>query len=871
MVIVMGSLSDRAGAAPPAVTVSANADTIPRYDIYELTMTNAGNYANPWEDVVITAIFNSPSAKTYTVGGFYYDTNTWKLRFAPMETGTWTWSLTFDNGSGQFTTTGSFAGSASANTGFLRKHPTNVRHLVTEGDGKPFYINGYNVQYTTSRNVSPLGGQVDAAPPHAKFPLLEVFNTFRRGGLNIYRNNTQATDNILQYNVSGTGKNVYGITEGKRYDEVAVALHQSGLKYMLCFWGDTSSYGLLHGTFDFTGTGERAATLSLHKYILNRYGAYVDIWELGNEFKNATQTYLDAITGLCATNDPYQHLTTISFPQYGSYTNSNPNEGALMVANGHRYTNATNLDLDKAYANSPAIATLKSTYPTKPVFLGECGNSAPIGNYDPERYRIGIWTGFTNEGGLIYWLRIDSKFTTQASGLSNMYIGPEERAMSRIMTNFTSDMDPLVTTISRTITPANLRGYLLGSSQDIVGYFVHTDSHATTLNGGQLTLTVPANGMLGQWIDPATGAALQTFTVSAGSRTLGIPDFACDIALRIRTAPAAAKIEFSSASYLAQENQGLLAVTVNRSVSSTGAVAVNYATSDGLARSGTNYTAASGTLNWAAGDTAPKTVVIYLQNNNTGENDKDFQITLSSPTGGAALGNNGSALVTVFDMGTAAGAAPGITSALTASGTAGAAFNYTISGSGNPTSYKAIGLPAGLTPDTASGTITGTTTATGTFNVALGATNAYGTGTATLVLTINPPVQLFDAWASSYGLSGNNALATATPAGDGVTNLIKYALGLNPNQPGVALTDGVNPGLPLVATEGTNLTMIYQKNVGKSDINYAAVGSLDLFYWDTAGITESVLHTSGNIQTIKAVLATGNDQRKFIRLKVTRP
>jgi phosphatidylinositol-3-phosphatase len=85
---------------------------------------------------------------------------------------------------------------------------------------------------------------------------------------------------------------------------------------------------------------------------------------------------------------------------------------------------------------------------------------------------------------------------------------------------------------------------------------------------------------------------------------------------------------------------------------------------------------------------------------------------------------------------TATGGAPQITSAGTATGAMGTAFSYQITATNSPTSFNAIGLPAGLTVNTSSGLISGTPTAAGTSNVTLSATNSSGTGTGSLTVTI---------------------------------------------------------------------------------------------------------------------------------------
>ena len=83
-------------------------------------------------------------------------------------------------------------------------------------------------------------------------------------------------------------------------------------------------------------------------------------------------------------------------------------------------------------------------------------------------------------------------------------------------------------------------------------------------------------------------------------------------------------------------------------------------------------------------------------------------------------------------------AAPVITSTNVVSGMVGTAFSYQITATNNPTSFGASNLPSGLSNNPTTGLISGTPTVAGTNNVTLSASNAGGTGTKNLTLTINP-------------------------------------------------------------------------------------------------------------------------------------
>ncbi|MBW8873797.1 MAG: hypothetical protein JF614_02445 [Acidobacteria bacterium] len=112
-------------------------------------------------------------------------------------------------------------------------------------------------------------------------------------------------------------------------------------------------------------------------------------------------------------------------------------------------------------------------------------------------------------------------------------------------------------------------------------------------------------------------------------------------ALALTAAPAVAKgpgaIKFDEATFEVAESAGQAVITVERSGGEDGAVTVHYATSDGTATAGQDYTAVSGTLSWAAGDESRKTFAVPILDDTVAEGVETIHLTLSSPTGGATV------------------------------------------------------------------------------------------------------------------------------------------------------------------------------------------------------------------------------------------
>ncbi len=144
---------------------------------------------------------------------------------------------------------------------------------------------------------------------------------------------------------------------------------------------------------------------------------------------------------------------------------------------------------------------------------------------------------------------------------------------------------------------------------------------------------------------------------AVGGATLGLASATLTIANDDTAQPGT--LAFSAATYASAEgNAGTstATITIRRTGGSDGAVGVSYATGSGTATAGSDYTAASGSLSWADGDSADKTFTVTIAGDTTFEADETVPLTLSSPTGGATLGTAAATLtITNDDAAPAAG------------------------------------------------------------------------------------------------------------------------------------------------------------------------------------------------------------------------
>ena len=114
--------------------------------------------------------------------------------------------------------------------------------------------------------------------------------------------------------------------------------------------------------------------------------------------------------------------------------------------------------------------------------------------------------------------------------------------------------------------------------------------------------------------------------------------------------PAAGTLQFAAASYRQSESNAITPIVITRTGGSAGAVTVTFATSDGSASAGTDYTAVSETVFFGDGDADPRTVEVRATRNDAfNEPDKTVNLTLSQPGACATLGPQSTAVLTIQD------------------------------------------------------------------------------------------------------------------------------------------------------------------------------------------------------------------------------
>jgi beta-glucanase (GH16 family) len=208
-------------------------------------------------------------------------------------------------------------------------------------------------------------------------------------------------------------------------------------------------------------------------------------------------------------------------------------------------------------------------------------------------------------------------------------------------------------------------------------------------------------------------------------------------------------------------------------------------------------------------------------------------------------------------------------------------YSFTWQATGSPAPSFAVtsgALPTGLTLSTV-GVLSGTPTQTGAYSGTVTAHNGVSLEVSqpfsiTVQAAVSP--KTFAQWESGYSVT---SAPTATPQGDGVTNLEKYVADIDPSRPMSASDASVLPhvGSDTTTTPGTTyLTMTYRQNAAMTGVTVNVQTSTDLKTWTTMpanqlGIDKILGTDQATGDTTVEVGVAASGPREFIHLNVTSP
>ena len=213
---------------------------------------------------------------------------------------------------------------------------------------------------------------------------------------------------------------------------------------------------------------------------------------------------------------------------------------------------------------------------------------------------------------------------------------------------------PVVTTVMSTSSSTTIQGSLNSlpnTTFDIDFYSSAAVDPSGNGEGAQFfgTTSVSTNGSGNATINvtfPVALAAGRVITATATDPNGNTSEFSA-----ADPTTANGSVQFTASSIQLIEDLGTLTLTVQRTGGSVGNLSVDYSTADGTAIAGQDYTSASGTLNFSAGETN-KTIQIPILDDATSEPNETFTVTLRNNTSPETVGAPSTVFVTVQDRST---------------------------------------------------------------------------------------------------------------------------------------------------------------------------------------------------------------------------
>jgi outer membrane protein assembly factor BamB len=495
-----------------------NLKNLQNKDILKINFISKENYfKSPFYQVKIDCNFQSPGGLSHQQAGFYYDYNTWQVRFNPQENGQWQWQCAFIGPGIKKDFSGSFH--SEKNLDEFIKLQSESRFLTLDGENLfyPLGLNQTMVDFNHNGDYfddfytgEEQGNQLVDLEKY-----LDVY--YKESGFNTFRWNPGNHQFAIAANTRYP-ENDYSIAHSKSADYLLENLYQRDIQiYLTLFaWGLPGNSQYPQGEF---------AINHYIEYMVARYGAYTSVWELTNEGVLDDKTAIKFLDKL-KTLQPDKPLS-ISWEK--------PHLEEVDIISPHWYSTSTPIIADTEILRE--IDKFKEYQ--KPIIFGEIGNGTK--NWDEDStliMRVRAWTALFNGAGLIFWNSSYSKdFYNEAFENANQYIGVEERQYIKIISDFAKGLNSKLRKKSfmNNLKINDTRIYTLASEEELLAYAYHfaNKEYETEFS---FEIYLEQVGYL-RWFNPKTGEVISEQKLNSGRHSLQSPFFKEDLVLKIRLDP----------------------------------------------------------------------------------------------------------------------------------------------------------------------------------------------------------------------------------------------------------------------------------------------------------------------------------------------
>ncbi len=689
-----------------------------------IEFTDDGTYTetgtpNPFLDRRLNVTFTAPSGNTYLVPGYFAadgnaaetsanSGNKWHVRFTPDETGTWSYSASFREGSNVAVTYPASPTNGSA--GFINGQGGTFNIISSNKSGRDFRGKG-RLQYTNERylkfaetgeyfvkagadspetllayddfdNTSTASRPIKSWSPH-NADYNSGDNTWQGtkgrelvGALNYLSEKGMNAFSFLTMNVIGDGRNVWpwaatahssldGSGEAnnrRKYDVSKLAQwdlifsHADKVGLFLHFkTQETENDQLLDG-------GNLGTSRKLYyRELIARFGYHLALnWNLGEENTQTTQQRLDMIDYFYNT-DPYRHPIVIHNSVGTSAQNNlfNPLIGSNSELSGvSLQTQITNIHdqilgwvEDSETAGKPWIVASDeqgsaSTGVTSDASYGGNKGSA-ADNRDAVRKNVLWGTLMAGGHGVEYYFGSNTGETDMvAEDFRSRDIKWDD---ARHALDFFTSYLPYWQMSSNDGLNSDNDNYCFAKIGEIYAVYVDTGSSSGTLDIGNTGDSYDV-----KWYNPRSGGALQNGSVTSVTSNgtpanLGNPPSQTSedwiVLLEVQGA-AQPNIEIDDTG-INEGEDAVFTVTLNTAVS--GGFSVDFTTQDDTAIEGEDYDQINGTLNFTGTAGETRTITVPTTDDSIIEVTEEFFVILSNVVGASVDILDGQGTATISD------------------------------------------------------------------------------------------------------------------------------------------------------------------------------------------------------------------------------